>query len=233
MSTLADIVTKVKATRLRGASQTQLEADVLEVHKMIMAMIPDLRQNIETPTEITLVNSTRAYALPAAILQVSQVVLQTATANTYRKLDPCSIYKLMSLSPASGSVPWVKAADGVIGDVERYAIVGVRTGAETTERQIVLDVKPAAVTTEKLLVYGAQLEATPSTSTVISTRLNTSIAYVEGLSWRAACAVSPNLAPAYFAAFQAAIEIEKALLRTEIQGLSTSDASTENVRIEN
>ncbi len=209
-----------------------LEADVVEVHKMILAMLPDLRQNVEVPLEISLANATRAYTLSANILQVSQVVLQKAAADTYKKLDPVSIYKLMSLS-TSATVPWVKAANGTVDDITQYAVVGVRTAAETAARQIILNVKPATVTTEKLLVYGTQLEDTPGTATVVSTRLNSTIAYVEGLSWRAACAVRPDAAAAYFAAFQAAIEIEKALMRTEVQGLSTSDSSTENVRTEN
>jgi hypothetical protein len=226
---LQNIVDIVKSQRLKGATTACLDREMKVVHRMIVAMLPDIRQTLGAPASITLVDNQRDYEVPEKFVQIACVVLANATD---QKILTPKKFQFRMREQTSTSKPWITGADsGAYANVTEYSVIGVAASASTTKQMIVLNKPLTTATGHTLKVYGAEVEDTFALSSLISPMLLSEAVYIEGLSWRVALEVRPEVAPAYFQAFMSAVQMEKELVKTFIEGLNESESQHGNVRM--
>ena len=227
-ATLQNIIDIVASQRVRGASSACLTREIETVHRLVVSMIPDIRQIITTPIDIPLVNNQREYTVPDHLIQISHVVLVDGT--TQRLLTVRAKQNFDNL--VVSNKPWVSGTPTAVNTgITDYFVIGSANSDTTTARQIVLNSAPSAASGASLKVYGAAVETPFALNTQISPLLTSEMVYVEGLSWRAALEKNPVVANNYFASFMAAVEMEKRLIMTVAEGLNGGDGTRRNPRM--
>lgn len=226
MATLGSIASEVH-NRIQGAPLAWLESKVLEVHREIVARIPDLRISA-TFEEISLVNGTREYDVPAAYVHIADVYVKSGT--TYTRLTPDGFYS--KRQEGGTTTPWLTAPSKAIGSIKTYVVACIATSTSAHKRRIILDGSPTGISGHKLCIVGSKVEDTVSTSTSTSEMLATTDIYIETLSYRAALEFRPEVAQVYLMSKEAAFQSAVAMIKTFVQDLSTSDAVRSSNRIQ-
>ena len=230
MATTFQEIIDVVTARIPGVLPAIALEELKKVHALVLAAIPILRHNTESDkTVIDLANATRYYELPEEMLQVTAVYRYDGT--DAFKLDP-KVFKEMA-GETDDTANFYYRATAAKTTISHYSLIG-GTGTNNA-KSIALNVAPTSVVSaDKLHVYGTirQAETSITTSTFMSGWLTTPFAYEDGLAWRCAIRYAPMLAMGYFQAFQASLDLERALIQTSVEELANSSLHNRNVRLE-